>query len=359
VNGFVEPFGEVSGVKLGARLGRQVLFFGDALNVGANLATNLPDPPFDRARLYADWGHVRVDVFAFNRVKYVEGEFADVESPRTNLWGAYSTIELAPFAVLGATAATTMDLFYFGFRSTANANAAGSGFYNDRALLTGATVSGTTGSGFVPSQDHRHTLGARYYGKVGAVDFDWEAMAQRGSYGGLDVAAWAINSDTGYTFMDLPWTPRIGTHADAASGGANRSNRMIYTYQPLIPDTYYYLPNSFFSPTNFYDISPRLSVVPTPGLRFDFYYAFLWRQSVEDAVYTGNWKGAGSANAYSPTALVPGRFIGMQPDIAMFWAPVDHLRVRLEYAVFFPGPALTAVQAKTTSYVNVTAQFKF
>ena len=99
--------------------------------------------------------------------------------------------------------------------------------------------------------------------------------------------------------------------------------------------------------------------MPAPGLRVDVYYAVLWRYSVEDAVDTGNWKGTASANAYSPTALVPGRFIGMQPDIALFWAPVGHLRFRVEYAVFFPGAALSAAQAKTTSYVNLTAQFKF
>ena len=72
-----------------------------------------------------------------------------------------------------------------------------------------------------------------------------------------------FNTDTGYTFHGLPWKPRIGAHIDVASGGADKTGGTMHTYQPMYPNTQYYVPNNEFAPTNFYDFAPRISVRPT------------------------------------------------------------------------------------------------
>jgi hypothetical protein len=359
INGFGEARQSVGAARLGLRVGRQEVFFGNALNLGANLATNLPDPVFDGVRAYGDWGRFRLDLFAYNTVKYAPGVLDDSDNPHTNLWGGYATADMPGFTFFGRQARSSLDLFYFGFRTRPDSNGPGTGQYDDAALLTGDRVTPTTGSGFVRSQDHRHTFGLRYYGTLGNIDYDWEAMLQRGSYAGLSVDAWAFNTDTGYTFEQVPWKPRIGAHVDAASGGADTAGRTLHTYQPLLPNTYYYLPNSSFAPTNFYDVSPRLSVSPASQLVVEVYSAFLWRYSEADAIYNGNWKFGNGTNAYAPTALVRGRWIGMQPDIGIRWTPTRHVALRLEGAIFFPGAALRAVGGKTTSYVNATLTLKF
>lgn len=355
LNGFGELTQSFGDVRTGVRVGRQMLFFGNVHNVGANLATSLPDPVFDGVRAYADWGHTRIDAFGYNAYKFKDGVFAGDDNPHRNLWGIYASTDLPATPLFGETLSTTLDAFYYGFRAAPDNNGPGTGLYNVAALRTAATVSAT--AGFRVAQDRRHTVGVRWYGEVGPVSFDWDAAVQRGSYGSLDVRAWAFNTDTGYTFAALPWRPRLGVHIDAASGGGGGSE--LRTYQPMFPDTLYYLPNSFFSPTNFYDIAPRIRVTPMPGLTAEAYYAFLWRQSEEDAVYTGNWKGANGTNALAASAMVRGRAIGSMPSLTVSWVPLRHVILRATVAEFLPGSALKAIQARNTTYVNTQLTVRF
>src|SRR5581483_5622566 len=110
--------------------------------------------------------------------------------------------------LLADRALTTVDLFYFGWRTMPHANAVGSGYYNDRALLTGPMITANS-VGFLAANDERHTVGLRYFGALGAIDFDWQAALQRGTFGSDDVQAFAFNTDTGYTFHAAPWKPRL------------------------------------------------------------------------------------------------------------------------------------------------------
>lgn len=357
VNGFAEFMQTVGTARTGLRVGRQELFFGNSHNIAANIATSLPDPVFDGVRAYANWGHLRLDAFGYNAFKYENGVFAGRDNPHRNLWGLYGSLDLPKAALFGETLAPSLDAFYYGFRAAPNNNGPGTGLYNAAQLRTAATVSAT--SGWLVGQDQRHTVGLRAYGTLGNVSFDWDAAVQRGHYAGLEARAWAFNTDTAYIFADLPWRPRVGAHIDGASGGADRRRGTISTYQPLFPDTLYYLPNSFFSPTNFYDIAPRVRVTPAPGLSVEVYYAFLWRQSEDDAVYTGNWKGANGTNALAASALTPGRVIGRMPNLTVTWAPLRHIVLRVTAAEFLPGKALRTVGGKNTTYVNAQATVKF
>ncbi|HYG86932.1 MAG TPA: alginate export family protein [Azospirillum sp.] len=357
INGFAEFMQTVGDARTGIRVGRQALFFGNSHNVAANIATSLPDPVFNGVRTYADWGSARVDAFAYNAYRYEKGYFAGSNNPDRNLWGVYSSIDLPAYSMLGEQVVSSLDAFYYGFRAVPGNNGPGTGLYNVEALRVSPTVSAT--QGFLASLDRRHTFGLRYYGGIGPVTYDWDAAIQRGSYGSFEVDAWAFNTDTAYTFTDLPWRPRIGTHIDGASGGASRADRTLRTYQPLFPDTLYYLPNSFFSPTNFYDIAPRIRVTPAPGLSVDFYYAFLWRYTTGDAVYNGNWKGANGTNAYAVTALTPGHVIGRMPNLTITWTPLRNIIMRTTVARFLPGNALKAALARDTTYVNAQMTLKF
>jgi hypothetical protein len=55
VNGFGEIYDVLDGAKTGLLAGRQEIFFGNNLQVRANVSTNLPSPVFDGFRLYRDW----------------------------------------------------------------------------------------------------------------------------------------------------------------------------------------------------------------------------------------------------------------------------------------------------------------
>ncbi len=360
VNGFGEIHDNTAATETGFRAGRQEIFFGNDLQVRANVSTNLPSPVFDGFRVYRDWGFARVDAFAYNIVDFENGVLEDKDNAHTNLWGAYSSYDLPQYAVAGADAKTSIDLFYFGWRSAPFANGKGSAIYNDAAFLTGTKIVAATGAGFATSQDHRGTFGLRAYGELGNTDYDWQGAWQTGSYAGLRVDAFAVNTDTGYTFHDLPWKPRIGAHVDVASGGASKADGVMSTYQPMYPNTQYYVPNNELAPTNFYDFAPRISVRPTDTLTVECYYSFLWRYSNADAIYTGApWPGGNGQNNYAVTVLAPGRTIGRQSDLRFTWTITPHLLMLTEFGIFYPGSAIRTAGGLTTTYLDANLTFKF
>jgi hypothetical protein len=360
VNGFGEIHDNTATTETGFRAGRQEIFFGNDLQVRANLSTNLPSPVFDGFRGYRDWGFARVDVFAYNVVDFENDVLEDKDNAHTNLWGVYTSYDLPKFAIAGAEAKTSVDLFYFGWRSAPFANGKGSAIYNDAAFLTGAKIVAATGAGFITSQDHRDTFGLRYYGELQDIDWDWQGAYQTGSYAGLTVDAFAANTDTGYTFHDLPWRPRIGAHADIASGGASKADGVMSTYQPMYPNTQYYAPNNEFAPTNFYDFAPRISVRPTDAIELEYYYSFLWRYSNSDAIYTGApWPGGNGMNSYAATILAPGTTIGRQSDLRLTWTITPHLLMLNEFGVFDPGSAIRTAGGRATVYLDANLTFKF
>ena len=197
VNGFGELYAVVDAAKTGLRAGRQQVYLGNNLQVRANVSTNLPSPVFDGFRAYRDWGFARIDGFAFNLVRFNDGLVNDLDISHTNLWGVYGSYDVPKLALAGIELGQTLEPFYLGWRSGTAAGGRGSGMYNDQALLTGARVVAATGAGFVASQDHRHTLGLRAYGRIGPnVDYDWQGAYQIGSYAGLRVDAFAFNTDS-------------------------------------------------------------------------------------------------------------------------------------------------------------------
>ena len=360
VNGFGEIHDNTATTETGFRAGRQEIFFGNNLQVRANVSTNLPSPVFDGFRAYRDWGFARVDAFAYNIVDFENGVLQDRDNAHTNLWGIYGSYDLPKYTFAGLDGKTSVDLFYFGWRSSAFANGKGSSIYDDAAFLTGAKIVAATGAGFTTSQDHRGTFGLRGYGALGDIDYDWQGAYQTGSYAGLTVDAFAVNTDTGYTFHDLPWKPRIGAHADVASGGANKADGTMSTYQPMYPNTQYYVPNNEFAPTNFYDFAPRISVRPTETVTAEYYYSFLWRYSDADAIYTGApWPGGNGQNNYAATILAPGRTIGRQSDLRVTWEITPHILMLDEFGVFDPGSAIRSAGGHTTLYLDANLTFKF
>ena len=364
--GLVDGFGEVYGIldeaKTGLRAGRQEVFLGNDLQVRANVSTNLPSPVFDGFRAYRDWGFARLDAFAYNLVNFSNDVLQDRDNAHVNLWGLYGSYDLPKFALADAEVRTSVDPFYLGWRSTPFASAKGAGIYDDQALMTGSKIVAATGAGFIASQDHRDTFGLRVFGGVGDnVDYDWQGAYQAGSYAAFTVDAFAFNTDTGYTFHDLPWKPRVGVHIDGASGGADKTGRTLHTYQPMYPNTQYYVPNNEFAPTNFYDVAPRISISPTQTVKAEFYYSFLWRYSERDAIYTGApWPGAQGQNSYAVTALLPGHTIGQQSDWRVTWTITPHVLTLAEIGISWPGAALRgAAGGRVTTYLDANLTFKF
>jgi hypothetical protein len=306
VNGFGEIHDNTATTETGFRAGRQEIFFGNDLQVRANVSTNLPSPVFDGFRAYVDWGFARIDAFAYNVVNFENGILQDKDNAHTNLWGVYTSYALPRYTLAGTGAKISIDLFYFGWRSSPFAAGKASAILR-RCGLSNRGEDRRRDRRRVHRQpgSPRHVRAARLR-RMDDIDYDWHGAYQTGSYAGLTVDAFAVNTDTGYTLHDLLWKPRIGAHADIASGGASKPDGTMSTYQPMYPNTQYYAPNNEFAPTNLLDFAPSVSVRPFPTVTAAFYYSFLWRYSGSDAIYTGApWPGGNGQNSYATTVLAP------------------------------------------------------
>jgi hypothetical protein len=347
-NAFVEFMGTAGEAKYGVRIGRQQVWIGNALMFGINELTNIPQTQ-NGARAYADWGSGRIDVFDFMPTTYGLTALSGNINTGVHMSGIYTSFDLPAFSLFGAPAQTTLDPFLFRFTSAA-------GTYYDASLA----LPSMGRPEYLTGSDERNTLGLRYSGKIGGVDFDYTGAVQTGNFAGHPVEAWMFATDTGYTFNTLPLTPRFGMQVDGASGGdSSQRGGSLHTYQPMYFDAPYYSEALAVSPTNLIDVSPHFTIKPAPRLSIDAYWAFYWRQTLGDAIYSGLYGGALSINPYAGTEKVGGKYIGQQPTLAFRWRATKHLFVDLTLAYFKPGEALRSVGGKSTPWVLFFTSLSF
>src|SRR5438094_9286442 len=95
---------------------------------------------------------------------------------------------------------------------------------------------GTTG------REHRHTLGGRVLGKIGAtgLDFEVEGAAQFGTVGRGDIAASMFTTVLGYSLPVARLSPRVYVEFDYASGD-DRPGGDVGTFNQLFPNAHSFL----------------------------------------------------------------------------------------------------------------------
>lgn len=135
-------------------------------------------------------------------------------------------------------------------------------------------------------EEDRHVLDIRSAGKYAGFDWDAEAMGQVGRVGSADILAWAVGARTGYTFEDVPWSPRIGLQFDVASGDRDAGDGTLGTFNPLFPNGFYFSLGGHTGYANLIHLKPSITVQPTEDLTLMAGAGLLWRQTTQDAVYT-------------------------------------------------------------------------
>jgi hypothetical protein len=204
MQGFVDLSAPVTGGEATLRAGRQELALGSSRLVSVRESPNVRRS-FDGLRGLWRAGETRLDLLYLQPVSLRRGVFDDRSDDGQALWGAYLTIPLATAREAG------VDLYYLGYRRS------------DAVFAEGV------------ARERRHSLGARLFGRSGALDWDIEAVRQFGSFGGDDIDAWTIASDVGWTFADLTWSPRVGLKADLASGDRRPGDGKLGTFDALYP----------------------------------------------------------------------------------------------------------------------------
>jgi hypothetical protein len=324
MNGFADimmPLGERASVTL--RGGRQELIFGSQRLVGPGDFTNVPRAFEGGAAIgqIAGWTitpfwtqAVVVDKYRFNE------STSDLQ-----LYGVFAT---GPVPVLPV----NLDLYWLDANNKT------------------ARFNGTAG------REHRHTLGGRVFGKIGAtgLDFDVEGAAQFGTVGPGDVAAAMFTTVLGYTVPVARLSPRVYVEVDYASGD-DRPGGDVGTFNQLYPNAHSYLGYiDYVGRQNLISANAGVSISPVTGLTLSLQQYFFWRASDRDALY--NKSGAVLRPGTSTTA----RYVGAETDVLATYNITRHIQTYAGYSHFFTGEFITKTgRDKDSDFYYAAIQYTF
>ncbi len=315
--------GLASGNSITLRLGRQELQYGSSRLVSPREGPNVRQS-FDAARVLLGLSEWKADAFVSRPVETEPGVFDDGPDEDRWFWGLYAVTP--PGAVFGATA----DLYYLG--------------------LDREDAEFDQGTG----HEVRHSLGSRFFGRSGPVDYNFEVVYQGGRFGHGEIHAWTAASDTGVTLEEVPWRPRLGLKANIASGDRHPSDKDLGTFNALFPRGSYFSETGLIGPANFFDLHLALTVEPRSNVTFTADWDFIWRQSTGDGIY------GPAVNSVRTGRLSDERYVGSQLSLSVEWRIDRHLALDLFYAHFFAGPFLEETPpGEDVDFIGAWITFKF
>jgi hypothetical protein len=197
--------------------------------------------------------------------------------------------------------------------------------------------------------ESRRIYDLRYGGKKTRLDWDVEAMAQRGTLGTEPVRAWALGAHAGYT-VDTAWTARWGLQFDAASGDRHPGDGRLDTFNPLFPNGSYFTLGGYTGYSNLIHVKPSLTLHPAPGWSLMLGWGLQWRQTTGDGVYLQ------SGRAVPGTAGLRGRWTGMYGQGRVDWAVSRNLSLAVEAVHFEVGKAVREAGGRDGNYLGVEAR---
>ncbi len=305
------------------RLGRQ------EFNYGSSRILTFRDGPnvrqsFDAALVRLQPGTWKVDAFYGRPSETDDGNFDNQTVEQQLIYGLYGVTPLA--GLRGA----SLDLYFMGYD-------------RDNARFP-------SGIG----NEERFSVGARFWGRRGAVDFNFEALAQWGTFRDEDIRAWTLASDTGYTLTGAPTKPRLYLKANVISGDRRSGDGKLGTFNALYPRGAYFGDIGQLGPANLYNLHP--GIIGRLGKRWTYHLdgVFYWRYGKADGAYN-----AGGALVRLPNGSDE-RYIGSQMDAVLTWTYNRQLSVEGAYARFWAGPFLEeSGPSENVDYVSVLTRYRF
>ena len=322
------------------RAGRQMMSYGKDRVIGTGDWTNAPRR-FDGAKLMYATPKLDIDFFWVKPIFFSNKPFSnpwnthinesmnrklDHWREEQNFYGIYSTYKGIPNHVL--------DLYFLGL--------------NDRGIF----VNANNRSGDLDV----YTIGSRFGGTTGNFDYDIEGGGQWGKWDGDEVHAWMVGSEGGYTFKDVPMTPRIGAGFDYATGDDTPRDNSHDTWNQLYP-----LGHAFLG---YMDIVGRQNIIaPNLNLTFKplknvttrlFWYHF-WLDSNLDALY-----GVAGTPARRNVTGSSGNDVGDELDATVTWQIDVHSSLLLGYMHFWPSNFINSSGfSRDADMIYLQYQFKF
>ncbi|MEX0292291.1 alginate export family protein [Pseudomonas putida] len=300
------------------RIGRQEMGLGDQAWVTYRDSPNIR-LSFDgvRASLNLKDGR-KLDAFAFRPLKTGEDSWDDGSNNAVKFYGLYGTLPL--------TAAWNIDLFAFGLET------------DDRSLAGEA------------GDEQRYTFGTRVFGRQQALDWSWNLAGQTGHLGNASIRAWALSSDTGYTFAHA-WQPRLGMRIDAASGDRELGDGKVNTFDPLFPRNGVYGEASLTTLSNIIVVGPTFGFSPWRTLRFEPGVFEVWKQRAEDGVYMPGMSLLANTRG-------TGRHVGTIYRANTRWLATPNLTLDVDLKYYDVSSAIKDAGGEDSSFISLRATFR-
>ena len=305
------------------RVGRQELAYGSGRRIfprnGPNVRGN-----FDAVRGITRIGDWRADAFVFRPVAIDPGHFDDPMIRDQTFWGVYATgpQRWIPPALL--------DLYYIGAKRDAG------------RFQQGA------------AREHRHTLGARLFGRIEAWDHDHEASLQWGRFGAASIRAWAIASETGYTWRGAARRPRASLRVSVASGDRDPADRDLQTFNSLFPRGGAVDEGFNVSAANITHLRAALTFDVAPAAQATLAANSTWRTSRRDGVYG---PGGGLIRGAAGSAA---RHVGDSVNLYLLWTIDRHASLDLGVGYFRSGRFVAETGARRNmAYLTPTFYYRF
>ena len=177
-----------------------------------------------------------------------------------------------------------------------------------------------------------YMLGTRWWGKTGPWDYETEWGGQWGTYAGETIQAWMLTLDGGYTLKDVPWTPRIGTAFDYATGDQDPTDSTHQTFNQFFPLGHAYLGYmDAVARSNVIDAQTNLTFKPIKNLTAKLAYHALWLAQPEDALYNAG----GGPTRRAAVGARSSRELGHELDLTLAYKIDVHSAVLFGWSHFW------------------------
>lgn len=316
--------GDIDHSRVSLRAGRQDLNFGEQRLLGNFNWINV-GRSFDALRLTVQHSGYRLDAFASSVVNPTSEAF---DRPQTgnNLHGLYGSIT---------------------------------------RLVSGATIEPYVLWRLAPQQIAENgtrgnldlkTIGLRWIGKAGAIDYGTEMAGQVGTVGQDRVRAWAGHWVAGYTFPATKWRPRFSAEYNYATGDKDPHDGIRGTFDVLYP-----------SPHDQYGVCDQIGWRNIHDVRFGW-DAKPARKLVVTTNYHNWWLASARDALYAPIGVPVvrridgsgGRHVGQEIGLQASYAATTQISVTVGIGHIFPGEFLnkaTAGAAYTFPFVMLAYTF--
>ena len=316
-------FWKNSSQRLTLRAGRQELIFGSRRFINYRERPNMRLSHDAIMGIYhtGNW-----DVRAFGARPVVLGpdDFDNKSKGSNSFWGLYGVRENFLLSL-------NLDLYYLGWR---NLNA----IYDQGE-----------------AEEIRHTLGARIWGKRKNFDYNFELLYQFGEFGQGDIHAYALASDTGYTWsLGGLRKIRFSLRADVYSGDNDPNDSDLNSFNPFFPKGKHVSQLAASGLINQRDFHPRINLTLDEHWSLTTSALFIWRDSLDDGIYS---IGSGVLRSGSTSRA---RYVGTQPELEIKYRFNRHLDLKGIFNYFRAGKFIKKTSnGSDINYLGSMLTFRF